>query len=90
MHYYKPDVDDWELLDRQKDPLETKSFYADPAYAETVIQLKGELARLQTEVKESLPPPRLAHGNKAFAGEVNPPVVPRGKGKGKGKAFKKQ
>ena len=35
VHYYKPDVDDWELLDRQKDPLETKSFYTDPAYAQT-------------------------------------------------------
>ena len=92
IHYYAPDVDDWELLDRQKDPLETKSFYKDPAYADTVKELKTELTRLQTEVKETLPPPRLTHGNKAFDGELNPPVPQnaKGMGKGKGKGKKKQ
>lgn len=92
IHYYAPDVDDWELLDRQKDPLETKSFYKDPGYADTVNELKTELTRLQTEVKETLPPPRLTHGNKAFDGEVNPPVPQNanGMGKGKGKGKKKQ
>jgi hypothetical protein len=29
VHYYKPDVEDWELLDREKDPLETKDYYND-------------------------------------------------------------
>ena len=81
VHYYKPDVDDRDLLDRQKDPLETKNFYADPAYADTVKELKAELIRLQTEVKETLPPPRAAHGNAPFEGE---PALPK-KGKGKGK-----
>jgi len=88
VHYYKPDVDDWELLDRQEDPLEVKNFYNDPAYAEQVKELKTELTRLQAEVKETLPPPRLAHGNKAFEGEVNPPMPP-GQGAGKGKGKKK-
>jgi arylsulfatase A-like enzyme len=84
VHYYKPDVDDWELLDREKDPLETKSFYHDPAYADTVKELKAELARLQTEVKEVMPPPRHAHGRRAFEGEPNPPEEPvKGKGKKK-------
>lgn len=92
IHYYAPDVDDWELLDRLKDPLETQSFYKDPAYADTVKVLKTELTRLQTEVKETLPPPRLTHGNKAFDGEVNPPVPQnaKGMGKGKGKGKKKR
>ena len=85
VHYYKPDVDDWDLLDREKDPLETKNFYNDPAYAETVKELKVELARLQTEVKETLPPPRKAHGNKAFEGEPEA-SAPTKKGKGKAKA----
>ena len=85
IHYYKPDVDDWELLDREKDPLETRSFYNDPAYADTVTELKAELQRLRVEVKETEDPPRLAHGNKAFDGEANPPVQPKGKAKGKGK-----
>jgi len=85
VHYYKPDVDDWDLLDRQKDPLETKNFYNDPAYAETVKELKTELTRLQAEVKETLPPPRLAHGNKPFEDEAEPPPSAPKKVKGKGK-----
>ncbi len=85
IHYYKPDVDDWELMDREKDPLETKSFYNDPAYADTVKELKAEILRLQAEVKETMPPPRFTHGNKAFDGEVNPPVQEQPKGKGAGK-----
>ena len=89
VHYYTPDVDDWALLDRQADPLETKSFYNDPAYADTVKELKTELVRLQAEVKETVPPPRLTHGNKAFDGEANPPVPQNAKGKGQGK-FKGQ
>ena len=88
VHYYKPDVDDWDLLDREQDPLETKNFYADPAYADTVKELKAELVRLQAEVKETLPPPRFTHGNQAFDGEPNPPVRPKGKGQGKGAAAK--
>lgn len=88
IHFYTPDVDDWELLDRQKDPLETKSFYNDPAYADTVKELKAELTRLQAEVKETIPPPRFAFGNKAFDNEPQPPE-PKNAGKGgkkKGKA----
>jgi arylsulfatase A-like enzyme len=88
VHYYTPDVDDWELLDRTKDPLETKNFYSDPAYAGTVMELKAEITRLQAEVKETMPPPRFAHGNKAFDGEPEPPAANKtGKGgKKKGKA----
>jgi arylsulfatase A-like enzyme len=73
VHYYKPDVDDWELLDRQKDPLETKNFYHDPAYAETVKELHAELDRLRQEVQETTEPPRRAYGNQPFAGEPPPP-----------------
>jgi arylsulfatase A-like enzyme len=84
VHYYTPDVDGWDLLDRQKDPLEVKNFYSDPAYADTVKELKTELTRLQTEVHETIPPPRFTHGNAPFEGE---PVQPKkGKGKGKKKA----
>ncbi len=77
VHYYKPDVDDWELLDREKDPQEVKSFYNDPEYADTVKELKAEILRLQAEVKEDMPPPRSAHGRKPFDGEENPPEQPK-------------
>ncbi len=86
IHYYKPDVDDWELLDREQNPLETHSYYLDPAYAETIRELKVELACLQAEVKDVIPPPRFAHGNKPFEGEMMPPEA---KPKGKRKQTKK-
>ena len=72
VHYYKPDVDDWELLDREKDPLEVKNFYADPAYAGTVKELHAELERLKVEVRETSEPPRSAYGNALFDGETRP------------------
>ncbi len=66
IHYYAPDLDDWELLDRQADPLEVKNFYNDPAYAETAKELATELTRLKSEVKETEPIPRAAYGNQRF------------------------
>ena len=45
IHFYEPDVDEWELIDLQADPLELRSFYGDPAYAEIQKQLEAELAR---------------------------------------------
>ncbi len=37
----------WELYDLEKDPLEMKNVYGDPAYAATVKELKAELHRLR-------------------------------------------
>jgi arylsulfatase A-like enzyme len=69
VHYYKPDVDTWELLDRIKDPLETKNYYDHPAYAQTVQELHKELDRLRIAVDETQEPPRSAYGNRPFDGE---------------------
>lgn len=69
IHYYKPDVDDWELLDRQADPLEVTNFYNDPDYADVRKELHAELERLRVEVQETVEPPREAYGNKAFDNE---------------------
>ncbi|HUY36839.1 MAG TPA: sulfatase [Pirellulales bacterium] len=79
VHYDTPDVDDWELLDREKDPLEVKSFYHDPAYAQTVKELRAEVERLRKEVKETGEPPRSAYGNRPFDGEPQPPRPAPGK-----------
>jgi len=79
VHYYKPDVNDWELLDRKEDPHETKSFYSDPSYADTVKELHKELDRLRKEVDETGEPPRAAHGNLPFAGENKEPPQKPGK-----------
>jgi arylsulfatase A-like enzyme len=81
VHYYKPDVDDWELLDRERDPLETKSYFSDPAYVATVKELQLELARLRKEVGETTDPPRAAYGIRPFDGEPEPPSAPKTKAK---------
>lgn len=44
---------EWELFDREKDPQELKSVYADPAYAKTVAELKTELTRLRALYQDS-------------------------------------
>lgn len=49
VHFYRPDVDDWELYDLQVDPDETKNFIQDPTYASVVEELKRELQRLQQQ-----------------------------------------
>jgi len=72
VHYYKPDVDDWELLDREKDPLEVKNFYVDPAYSHTVKELHAEIERLRKEVNETGEPPRAAYGDQPFDNETQP------------------
>lgn len=48
-HYYE--TDEWELFDRDRDPRQLKSVYADPAYATVVQDLKTELTRLRRELK---------------------------------------
>jgi hypothetical protein len=68
VHYYKPDVDDWELYDLKENPDETQNFINDPKYAETIGKLKNELAQLRAELK--VPPaseePRAAYGKAPF------------------------
>src|SRR5580698_2459583 len=52
------ELGEWELYDLEKDPHEMHSVYADPAYAETVKELKAELARLRDYYH--VPPNRVA------------------------------
>ena len=46
---------EWELFDLQKDPHELDSVYDDPGYAPVVKEMKSELARLRTELKDNDP-----------------------------------
>ncbi|MEY3173368.1 MAG: hypothetical protein RLZZ436_1282 [Planctomycetota bacterium] len=89
VHYYKPDVDDWELLDRQVDPLETQDFYKDPSYSQIVADLKQELERLRVEVGDDQPTPRFAYGNQPFENEPQPQPQPQPEPKNKTKTRKK-
>ena len=52
IHFYH-DIDEWELYDLRKDPREMKNVYDDPAYADTVKQLKAELERLRKKYRDT-------------------------------------
>lgn len=69
VHFYKPDVDYWELYDNQADPLEVKNFYDDPHYAKTIVELRAELNRLRKELKVPDEVPRAAYGRQPFENE---------------------
>jgi arylsulfatase A-like enzyme len=51
-HFYY-DIDEWELYDRKKDPLEMTNVYNDPEYAEIVTDLKNRLAEMRVYYKDS-------------------------------------
>jgi arylsulfatase A-like enzyme len=77
VRFDRPDLDVWELFDREKDPLEVRNVYGDPAYAKNITELKAELSRLRTELKVPDEAPKEAYGN-LYA-------QPGGEQKGKGK-----
>jgi arylsulfatase A-like enzyme len=57
-----PDVDEWELFDRERDPHELLNVYLEPAYTAVVADLKKELERLRAELKVPAEPPGEAYG----------------------------
>ena len=52
VHYYF-DVDEWELIDRIKDPQELRNVYNDPAYAPVVTELHRKLEALRKQYGDS-------------------------------------
>ena len=45
-------LNQWELYDLLKDPIEMNNVYSDPAYQKIVAQLKVEMNRLRKELKD--------------------------------------
>jgi len=62
-HFYTPDVDYWELFDRDEDPEEMKSVFGDPAYAKVQADLLQEVTRLRAQYKEPEHDDPKAYGN---------------------------
>ena len=52
VHYYY-DVDEWELIDRIKDPQELHNVYDDPSYASVVAELHRKLEELRKQYGDS-------------------------------------
>ena len=53
IRFHDGDFDAWELFDLEQDPREVNNVYENPAYADTVKQLKAELKRLQERYGDS-------------------------------------
>ena len=63
IHYYRKidrengrqrvDIDQWDLMDRVRDPNENQSYLNDPRYSETRTELQEELKRLRSELQVS-------------------------------------
>lgn len=74
IHFYEPDVDQWELYDVANDPKELNNVFGRPEYAAEQARLAAELVRLrrELEVPEADPPePRggAAEGKRPAAGQ---------------------
>ncbi|WGK66058.1 sulfatase family protein [Croceiramulus getboli] len=52
-HFYY-DIDEWELYDRIKDPMEMNNVYRDTAYTDIVANLHQELENLRIQYKDTL------------------------------------
>jgi len=52
IHFYY-DIDEWELIDLEKDPMEMENVYNDPAYADVREELRQELEELREKYKDS-------------------------------------
>ena len=52
VHYYF-DNDEWELIDRKKDPMELTNVYDDPAYAEIRADLHKQLDDMREKYGDS-------------------------------------
>lgn len=51
LHFYAPDVDYWELYDREKDPHELRNYFGNPDYEKVTAELTTEVQRLRIELK---------------------------------------
>lgn len=51
IHFYEPEVDEWELVDLVADPLEQKNFYGQPGYEEVQERLATRLKQLRQELE---------------------------------------
>jgi arylsulfatase A-like enzyme len=58
VYYYEdaPLPPEWELFDLAQDPLEMRSVYHEPGYADVVRDLKAELKRLREELGDTTAP----------------------------------
>jgi len=51
IHFYEPQVNEWELIDLKANPGENRNFYGDPKYADVQARLHTELKRLRQQYK---------------------------------------
>ncbi len=73
VRFFRPEVDSWELFDRQMDPQELRNLYGQPDYAAVQEELTGELAKLRQDLKVTEDSP----ANLPSAAEPQPAPAPK-------------
>ena len=61
VHFYEPEVDEWELFDLQNDPHELRSVYGQPDQAKVQEELRVSSRRLRKELEVPLTGPAGEH-----------------------------
>lgn len=83
VHFYKPDLDEWELYDLKANPSETINYIKVPSYAKTIVKLKAELNKLEKNLK--VPPINEEHrSDYGSAPFTDPALMPLNSQKKKG------
>jgi len=68
MHFYEPDVDEWEMYDLADDPKELNNVFGQSKYAAQQTRLTDELARLRElyQVPDEDPPASYGRGKERY------------------------
>lgn len=67
IHFYEAHIDEWELYDLQKDPLEINDLIANASYTDIRARLRDELEQLRTAFKVPKQDPPESYGGWAYA-----------------------
>lgn len=62
IHFYEEHINEWEMYDLEKDPMELKSVYGDAEYTDVRQRLQTELVRLRRELKVTEEDPPASFG----------------------------
>jgi arylsulfatase A-like enzyme len=58
-YFYEPDVNEWELFDRETDRLELRNVFGQADHATVQGELRAELERLRRELRVPFPDPKM-------------------------------
>ncbi|MGI6415561.1 MAG: sulfatase/phosphatase domain-containing protein [Thermoguttaceae bacterium] len=83
IHFYEPEVDQWEMYDVANDPKELNNVFGRPEYSADQARLAEELARLRRQLEVTRDGPAPVPGRSR--GEGNAPAAGQSRSAGLGR-----